>query len=93
MNRWDRPCPPISVTNRSMVRCVSLENKPVSSMMEGWYGRGWEADLGGGRGGTSADRSIVSSRDVGVVGRGGGGGGESWGWVGGASVGVGGAVA
>ena len=36
LNRRDKSCPPISVTNRSTVRWVSLENRPVSSMMEGW---------------------------------------------------------
>ena len=38
LNRRDRSCSPISATNRSMMRWASLEERRVSSMMEGWYG-------------------------------------------------------
>ena len=74
-NRRDRSRPPISKTNRSMMRWFSLEKRPVSSMMEGWNGWDWQTGFGGGGGGTS-ERSIVSCAHPGVVARGEGGGGE-----------------
>ena len=41
LNRRDKSCLPIYATNRSMMHWVSLEKRPVSSVMEGWYVWGW----------------------------------------------------
>ena len=41
LNRRDRSGPPMFVTNLSMMRWVSLEKRPVSSMIEGWNEWDW----------------------------------------------------